>query len=807
MTSEKRRQMQKLKEKALKIEERIRERKQRSYDGNELNNEDIVSQTSRSSLTNTGASNTQRSQDIYDSRIKETEESMILLQNLMKRQQTGSEDKPVETENVACNISTHVSREDNQEKLQKLQKSEILIYDNSTNEVIQVPPVEEAITYDNQQRIFKEVDRKLSLNNEGPKKPAHLLLAGVNSKGMASIPAICLNPPTPLTAHRNICDNVRGGESKDAASVSKKSNTSLDLADELSSDESFNSMITQTDRRSVRSVGKNTPTKPPRCGSVERITFIPVTPVKNVSAKIQQFEAISSESITPQSSPEKLYKTRKSCLGLTVATMSRSATSPSLKLNTSNRSSTSVVHGLGQNSDSSPENNLVRSSSFTLEGPSKVLIDHMQQQKQQQQKEPPKPITETKSTAKSPLNTTRSLARKSISSPLRAHRDTVESKAKKVQKVELKSSKLKIQQKASQSKLALAAAVSISPYNSSNLTQHSNNLCKTKRSPYDLTKTSQTSLQKTSSTQMRKSNSSSSNLSLTKTAKSRPSSANNQTPTSVVTTARTTQNDQDSLNHMEKTQKEKFLRLLAQQEEEHRRLQQSFEMQQKMLLEQLNREMAASHNKSPNNSISSGTCKKPEQRSLSPRLQNQLNLTGLSTDSSSHKPSTPSVNHTTHNASSPPSSSNNSSYLSTTKNSLQTCNFQYSSSYGSQYNHNSSQITLMDQSNANTSLDISTLSTQTSPDRQYITPTPTQHSIMDNNSSGNKTTSSSRRRLFSTEINGVESANNSISTRSSNAAISCHQTLQLQRNHNVMKSPKTLVNNGSNSRRVSFKFY
>lgn len=794
MTTEKRRQMQKLKEKALNIEQRIRERKQRADDGNVLNNEDVISQTSRSSLINTCASNTQRSQESYDGRIKETEESMILLQNLIKRQQTGSVDKPIDIENTACNISIHMPKAESQEKMQKLQKSEILIYDNSTNEVIQVPPIEKV--------NLREVDTKLNLTYEGPKKPAHLLLAGVNSKGMTSIPAICLNPPTPLTVNKNICDKLSADITSELSSADKKTNDSLDLADELSSDESFNSMVTQTDRRSVRSVSKNNTTKYPRSGSVERTSLIPVTPVKNVSAKIQQFEAISSDSNTPQSSPEKLYKSRKSCLGLTLATMSRSATSPSLKLNTSNRSSTSAVQNLGQNSDTSPENNLVRSSSFTLEGPSKVLIDHMQQQKQQQHSEQ-KPITEAKSSAKSPLNTTRSVARKPISSPLRAHRDTVESKAKKVQKVELKSSKLKIQQKASQSKLALAAAATITPYNSNSLTQHSNNLCKTKRSPYDLTKTSQTSLQKTSSTQMRKSNSTSSNLSQTKTSKSRPSSANIQTPTSVSSnTARTPQNDQDSLNHMEKSQKEKFLHLLAQQQEEHRRLQQSFEIQQKMLLEQLNREMAATHIKSSNNSNSSGSYKKPEQRPLSPRLQNQLNLTGLLTDSGSQKPSTP----TSHNTYSPPSLSNNSSYLSMTKNSSQTCNYQYSS-YGSQYNHNSSQITLMDQSNANTSLDISTLSTQTSPETQYITPTPKQIYNMDNTTLANKSTSSSRRRLFTTEINGVESGDNNFTKRSSNGAISCHQTLQLQRPNSVIKSPKTLVNNGNNSRRVSVKFY
>ncbi|KAM7350718.1 uncharacterized protein ACRADG_009205 isoform 5-T5 [Cochliomyia hominivorax] len=799
MTTEKRRQMQKLKEKALEIEQNIRQRKQHGEKG--FDNEGLTN-SSGVVLHNTSSNNSQRSQrsqDYNDNKIKETEQSMLLLQNLIRNQQQEYDVKAIENKNPPFNASQHFHRDENQEKLLKLKKSEIIIYDNSKKEVIQLPAENEKLSFEEQQRILRQSSHK-ELNYEMPKKPSHLLLAGVNTKGMTSIPAICLNPPTPLMVNRNICESLSGGETSES-----NPNKSFDLTEELSSDESYNSMITQSDRRSIRSFTKNVPTKPPRCGSVERQVLTPVMPTKNVSAKIQQFEAISSDSNTPQSSPEKLCKPRKSCLGLAMGTMSRSATSPALNLNTSHRSCSSTTQSLAQDSDNSPENNLVRSSSFTLEEPSKALIDHMQQQQKVS-------TNDSKSATKSPLNTTRSIARKSISSPLRAHRDTVESKAKKVQKVELKSSKMKIQQKASQSKLALAAAASISPYNNTALTQHTNNLCKTKRSPYDLTKTSHTSLQtlqKTSNTQMRKSNSTSFNLVQTKTSKSRPSSATKLTPTSVATNSarNTNQTEQESFNHMEKTQKEKFLRLLAQQEEEHRKLQESFEKQQKMLLEQLNREMAATQLKSPNNSYSSSTTstaghgKKQDQRPLSPRLQNQLYLAGLSSDTNSQKPSTPSVDFKHHNSHTSPSTiSNNSSSITIAKHNAQTVNFPQTS-YGSQYaysNHlNNSQLCFLDHSNANTSLDISTLSTQTS----LETPT-TKHNL--DNKTNTSSTSSSRRRLFTTEINDkkfIENGNNG--HRSSNSSSTDHHMQHAQQTNHINKSPRILAANSECNRRSS----
>ncbi|XP_046802656.1 flocculation protein FLO11 isoform X1 [Lucilia cuprina] len=790
MTTEKRRQMQKLKEKALKIEQRIRERKQRANGEINLINDEIKSESSRSSLHNAGGGNiSQRSQDYYESKLKETKESMMLLQNLIKRQTGGIEETSKETVNTACNTTANFQRDDNQEKLQKLQKSEILIYDNSTNEVIQVPADKDKKLFEDQRKNVKETN----VNYELPKKPSHLLLAGVNSKGMTAIPSICLNPPTPLTVNRNMCETLSAAGSSESLIISKKPNISLQ--EDYSSDESFSSMITQSDKRSTRRISKSN-TKPERGVSAERK---PLTPVKNVSAKIQQFEAISSDTNSPHTSPEKLYKSRKACLGTTTGTMSRSATSPSIKLTNSNRSSSSRSQSLAQDSDNSPENNLVRSSSFTLEGPSKALIDHMQQQKT---------ITENKTAVKSPLNTTRSIARKPIISPLRAHRDTVESKAKKVQKVELKSSKLKTQQKVSQSKLAQAAVASISPYNTNALTQHTtNNLYKTKRSPYDIAKTSHTSLTqtlpKTSTTQMRKSNSTSNNLAQNKSSKTKITSQTSTPTTSTASnSARTPQNANGSINQMDKLQKDKFMRLLAQQEEEHRKLQQSFEMQQKMLIEQLNREMASAQLKSPNNSYNS-SIKRQEQPALSLQLQNQLNLTGFSSETGSKKPTTPSYDFKQAKSyakqqtqqPSPSSISNNSSYVSMAKNDSLTTNSQHSS-YGSHYTQTSQIIPLhnsylntIDHSNANTSLDISTLSTQTSPDTLCATP------IIQNNPV-TTTSSSSRRRLF-TEMNDVDCERNNLTSRSTGS--STHSSGHRPDDSN--RSPKSALTNHDSNRR------
>lgn len=759
MTTETRRQMQNYKKKAIEIEKRIRDRKQYS----DMNNEDIKSECSQSSHCKTGGNVSQRSQEQYENKFKESEESLNFLQNMIKRQQgvalesSGGNMKSGNHRNITIDIESYDSAE-NLAKMKKLQKSEILIYDNSKNEIIQVLA--------GQQENSLRLERK---NDLPPKKPTHLLLAGVDGKGLSSIPSICLNPPTPLTVNKHISDSL------ESLVISENHKQIPSIVDEHSSEESANSMRTHSDKVSTRNVRRNTAKSMRNKNSISDDQKSP-TSGKNVIARIQQFEAINNDCNTPHLSPEMSCKPRNTCLEtLSSGTMNRSATSPSIKLSASNRSSSSRSQCFVQDSDNSPENSLVRSSSFTLEAPSKVLIAHMRQQKT---------ICANKPAEKSPTPTTaRATTRKP---PLRAHRDTVESKAKKVQKVELKSSKQKIQQKTSQSKLAQAAVVSISPYSTLALNPTTNNLYKTKKSPYDISKTSHTSLQnsqKTSSVQMRKSNSSSSNLSQSKSSKSRGLLSTSSTPTSVTNNESKTvlSTGKETLPLMDKIQKEKFQRLLAQQEEEQRRLQQSFEMQQKLLLEQLNRDVGAFSLKSQTNSSCNSSPRYKKPNHLQDKL-NPLSPTVSNSKNPSHISNTTHLSYPTHYAQSPQTSTLTSSHLSS-----------------------------MDYSNANTSLDISMLSTQTSPETVGSTPHAKQNHT--NNGSGNNTvplTSSSRRRLFPTEVNFVETPEIPLSSRSvassPSYAIGQESMKPVQQLNQNNKNSSLVTTNGS-TRRVSLNFF
>lgn len=777
MTAEKVRQMQNYREKAIQIQNRIIDRKQH----NDIKSVDIKSESSQTRHCKTGGDFPQRSQEQHDDKLKESEESMNFLQDMITRQQGGGFEDSMANQG-STTITSYTSAE-NLAKIKKLQKSEILIYDNSKNEIIQV--------LSGHQESSVRIERK---DNLPPKKPTHLLLAGVDGKGLSSIPSICLNPPTPLTVNKNISDSL------ESLIISESPIKSSDLAEEYSSAESANSMRTHSDKMSTRNIRQNI-AKATQNKSSASSDQKSITPRKNVTAKIQQFEAISNDCSTPHSSPEMSCRARNTCMDtLSSGTMNRSATSPSIKLSASNRSSSSRSQSFAQDSDNSPENSLVRSSSFTLEGPSKVLIDHMRQQKT---------ICANKPTEKPPINIARITIRKPISSsPLRAHRDTVESKAKKVQKVELKSSKQKLQQKTSQSKLAQAAVASISPYNALALNHNSNNLYKTKKSPYDLSKTSHTSLQnphKTPSVQMRKSNSASSNLSQSKTSKSKGLSNSSSTTNHCKSPMST---GKESLPLMDKIQKEKFQRLLAQQEEEQRRLQHSFEMQQKLLLEQLNRDMSADQLKSQNNSSCNSS---PRYKKLD-HLQEKLNLTVMSVTTKPEKVTTSPIDfkqHKLHQQQPSPSVSN-------TKNLSQTTNIHHSSYpiHFAQSPHTvtltSSHLSSMDYSNANTSLDISTLSTQTSPETGCTTPHAKQN--LKNNDSGNKTVSSmlsTRRRLFPTEVNFVETPEIPLSSRSTaSSSYSLGQrTVEQVQPLNQNNKNSSLVTTNASSRRVSFKLF
>ncbi|XP_073830762.1 uncharacterized protein isoform X2 [Musca autumnalis] len=649
MTSEKIRQMQKYKEKAMKIEQRLKEQKLQQNSGNNGNAEGLA-ESPRSSIAITTPSEglSFRSQDLYDNRLKESEESMLILKDIIRRQSAGCDE----------GVGKYDYEKENDDKLKKLQKSETLIYDNSKNEVIKQVP-----GYNDDENIFinhsirsperdvKELSEKQNETYTIPKKPHYLELSGGFNDSVKSIPSICINPPTPLMVNRPICEpSFLGNNKSDGFFVTETKHIRQHLADDSSSDESFNSMYTHSEKKVPPPVPERT-YKLPRSSKMHDLKSFN-TATTNVTAKIQQYEAISSEQstprVTPNSSPRRnVHETantgtpstgKKNTYEISIqgtprstakknthemfnqgtpsttkkniseiskqatptSSIIRSATSPSLKLASSVDPRPLTTLDCSQ---ISADTTLVRSSSFTLEGPSKALIDHMRQQRSVSDRNP---TNGTKKIVSPPAVT------KKVSPPSRLHRDTVESKAKRVQKVELKPSRQKVQQKSSQHKMAQAAAASISPYKSksSPFPKHGStiHLYKTKKSPYDSPNSTRispsTPTTVKTSCQTRKSppsSSASSSASSQRTAsnKSRSSRASiqpqsqqsNQKP-NTTTTTKATSPEKEVLTQMDKMQREKFLRLLRQQEEEQRKLKESFEMQQKLLIEQLNKEMS-----------------------------------------------------------------------------------------------------------------------------------------------------------------------------------------------------------------------
>uniref|UniRef100_A0A1I8N115 IQ calmodulin-binding motif protein n=1 Tax=Musca domestica TaxID=7370 RepID=A0A1I8N115_MUSDO len=585
MTSEKIRQMQKYKEKALKIEQRLKEQKLQQTTKKTTYADNLSETPPPSSLSTTlpgdGGLSSHRSQDSYDRRLKESEESMMMLKDIIRRQ----------SEQYEYNAT------ENDDKLKKLQKSETLIYDNSTNEVIkQLPYDEEAKMIHhakaNQEKNLKEIREDVNVTYTLHKKPYHLELCGLNDTAKA-IPSICINPPTPLMGNRSICEPLSANTKRDGFFVTETKHIRQPLSDDSSSDESFNSMYTHSEKKVPPPVPERT-YKLPRSSKMHDLKSYNTT-TTNVSAKIQQYEAIHNEQstprVTPNSSPKK-NNHESSILGTPSAVMSRSATSPSIKLG----SSVTRPRTANECSQISPDNTLVRSSSFTLEGPSKALIDHMRQQRSVSDR--------NSSNGKNKTPSPPVVVKKAPTPPSRLHRDTVESKAKRVQKVELKPTRQKIQQKSSQHKLAQAAAASISPYKSksSPFPKHGStaNLYKTKKSPYDTPNSTRisptTPLSGKSTSQTRKSpplpsasSSASSQRTISK-SKSKTSLQSNKD-----NSMQDAQSEKEILTQMDKMQKEKFLRLLKQQEEEQRKLKESFEMQQKLLIEKLNKEMTSVH--------------------------------------------------------------------------------------------------------------------------------------------------------------------------------------------------------------------
>lgn len=708
MTADKRKEMRKLKEKAILIEKRLIKHKQQEHDGksNQCNKDTEANDY----FPKCFGSICHQSQSDDECGLKNSAESIDLLNKLLEGQLEG---------NKSNELTKSIS------KLQKLQKSETTICDYSTNVVIKIPKENANTSADS--------TKPYSIHNSLSKAPTHLLLAGTNVEGIAATPSICLNPPTPLTASKSFCDTLSDGESSESALTSEHQNKSFDFShDELSSDNISNSIVTHPDHKYYRYARRN-----------NNSNGKPITFKKTDCAKAQQFDAINNDTNPSQTRIEKVYKNRKLCPKTPSGTMNRSATSPSMKTNTNNRSSSPKSQSLAQDSDNLPESNLVRSSSFTLEAPSKALIEHMQQQEL---------LNVAKYDIKSHPNTIRNSPVNLVSTAIRAHRDTVESRAKKVQKMEIRAPKPKTKLKMAASKLSTAAA-STSAYNKKGPTQHINSVCRTKRSPPP---TSPQKLQKPIYSKMCKSNSTSSCSNQNKISKSRLSSLSS-TATSCNSIG-TTDMVNTSLNQTEMNKKVHLLQLLAQQEEEHRNLQEAFELQQKILIEQLGRELAATRLKSSNNSHDS-----PSKTTTSLPTQRDEQLTSTSTqfihDHALPNP-TASSELSRHNSKaqhpSPHSISINSSYIAFDNNSTQHQNSHKSPSYDSSFTHTmlpnpiyNSQFSTTDHTNNNDSFEIPTLSMHTSTDTPHIQNNTAKNTIF------NKTTPSFCRRLFATEMNGT----------------------------------------------------
>uniref|UniRef100_A0A1A9WVP0 Uncharacterized protein n=1 Tax=Glossina brevipalpis TaxID=37001 RepID=A0A1A9WVP0_9MUSC len=609
MTSEKRKQMHKYKEKAIRVEQELTERRMQKTKSND-GIDDKISETSRSSTNNCSGNISQRSQDIDEVKYREAEESLTLLHNLIEGQDE-SEKKDTGLQG-SCRFANKKHDADNC-KLKKLQKSETLIYDNIGPDVVTAKTASaQKRTLGECKRQLLELERKANLNYLQPKKPKFLLMPNQNKMLNPSIPTICVNPPTPVVDIESANQSSIDRESTDSLTISETPPKSTVYPDD--SDESLSSLL-------VHSGSQSTHTSPRNKDDMEDFKK------SSISAKIQKFEAISGQNYTPTSSLSATTTTttpvsspeKNNYAEPITGCMSRSATSPSLKLLTGNRLPGSPRIGLQMETEVTQQIPLVRSTSFTLEGPSKVLIDHMRQQNQ---------TVDDNNSASTKMTTAAFIAKKAYHS--RATSDTVESKAKKVHKVESKPSRSKVQLKNSSSKLIVS---STSPYNTP-ISSHNycHNVNKNKRSPYEpvqLTKNCSTSFQSAHkfSTQSRKSVPP--NTVARKPIKSRNSAAGMQAAIQQNNDNSQKQkqqqpNNQEFLSNMDIEQKEKFLKLLAQQEEEKLKLERAFELQQKFLLEQLTKEMANTHVHSPNSSSSAPSTLTNHNESA------QLNISGYS---------------------------------------------------------------------------------------------------------------------------------------------------------------------------------
>ncbi|XP_036347870.1 LOW QUALITY PROTEIN: uncharacterized protein LOC118757247 [Rhagoletis pomonella] len=578
ITQEKRRQMQKLKEKAVKVEQRLEECRRRrgrynleySTVGEELkldqtggsNNHDISSSSSSSVSEHIK----------QDNQHEEVEKSYLLLSDLLVQNEVGSSSIIPNQNNCKMNrqasgearnndleiIELRSSETNLMQRMQKLKKSETLIIEHGSNTLLTPLSEDEIQLFQQQQQQInldhpkqKPLEGKVYLyevdEDENPNFQIHQRPKPCMDKSLMKIPSICIDPPTPITATCTFSDSINQQCSIDIINVNndKKASkeTNKSLMEEYGSDESFNYTGSTTNlERDLKTHRK----------------------VTNITSKIIKFENFSTT--------EQKEDTAK-CSN--IRPPQRSATSPSLNAGTSERTQI-APDSLGVTHGSQSHNGLVRSNSFTLEGPSEALIEHIRQQKL-------------------PPNNNYPTKRLNLFS-ISATRDTVESKAKRVQKIDLKSRSVptRFQLKPSTTNITTPS-----------LSHSTNN--KIKRSPYE-----QKVTKPKMGRQLKKSACGTSSIKQMKTRTSMPSIPSDKKSTEV---AREPATNNLHFNDIETEHRQKFLELLAHQKKEQQRMHQLFEEQQQHLLEQLTAKMSSANiclkNVNDNGSLDNSPSAKP----------------------------------------------------------------------------------------------------------------------------------------------------------------------------------------------------
>uniref|UniRef100_A0A0K8VHP8 Centriolar coiled-coil protein n=1 Tax=Bactrocera latifrons TaxID=174628 RepID=A0A0K8VHP8_BACLA len=542
MTADKRRQMQKLKEKAIKIEQRLEENRKQRYNleySAEL--EELKEDTDVIDNKNESSSNCSLSEHLIelDAQRIEAEKSYMLLSDILTQNENESKlstpnqnraEISRQTAGECSEFNVQMQQSNSLEinlmhRMQKLQKSETLIYDHRSNTIISPLTEDEVQIFQQQQQQInldhpdeKPIGKKVELTKEGENANINCAARQKSEKVLKKIPSICIDPPTPIISSRSFIDTLKAKNSIDNINVNKqetpKKNLNKSLQDEISSDESFACMESTTNReRDLKTHHK----------------------VTNITSKILKFENFTVTD-TKTDKPK--------CSN--IKPPQRSATSPSLKPLISERTQ-SKIKSLDVSPTTQNENGLVRSNSFTLDYPSKALIEHIRQQ------QVPNDVYPTK--------------RSNLFS-MSATRDTVESKAKRVQKVDLKPRP---------QPMRLQLKPSITNITSPSSTHNSGT--KSKRSPYE-----QRLIKPKIGRQLKKSVSGTTAI---KQMKPTPSMPIIQTTKVTTESARECPSGNQQYNSIEDEHRQKFLELLAQQKREQQRMQQVFEEQQRYLLEQL----------------------------------------------------------------------------------------------------------------------------------------------------------------------------------------------------------------------------